>query len=108
MVFMYYIILELFWMLFLMLKCKVVVGVDGVMWDQYWVNLDGNIWDFYGWLCRGVYWVKLFCRVFIFKVDGKQWLIGIVVLEDKIVQCVVVEVLNVIYEIDFFGFFYGF
>jgi group II intron reverse transcriptase/maturase len=47
-------------------------------------------------------------RVFIPKSDGRQRPLGVPVLEDKIVQRAVVEVLNAIYEEDFVGFSYGF
>ena len=47
-------------------------------------------------------------RVFIPKSDGRQRPLGVPVLEDKIVQRAVVEVLNAIYEEDFLGFSYGF
>src|SRR3970282_199146 len=40
--------------------------------------------------------------------DGRQRPLGVPVLEDKIVQRAVVEVLNAIYETDFLGFSYGF
>jgi group II intron reverse transcriptase/maturase len=46
--------------------------------------------------------------VFIPKSDGRQRPLGVPVLEDKIVQRAVVEVLNAIYEEDFLGFSYGF
>jgi len=42
------------------------------------------------------------------KADGRKRPIGIMVLEDKIVQRAVTEVLNAIYEEDFIGFSYGF
>ena len=42
------------------------------------------------------------------KLDGGLRPIGILVLEDKIVQRAAVEVLNNIYETDFRGFSYGF
>lgn len=47
-------------------------------------------------------------RVFIPKQDGRLRPLGIAVLEDKIVQAAVVEILNAIYESDFLGFSYGF
>jgi group II intron reverse transcriptase/maturase len=46
--------------------------------------------------------------VFIPKSDGRQRPLGVPVLEDKIVQRAVGEVLNAIHEEDFLGFSYGF
>ncbi len=42
------------------------------------------------------------------KADGDQRPIGILALEDKIVQGAVSEILSAIYEVDFLGFSYGF
>jgi len=42
------------------------------------------------------------------KADGAERPIGIPVLEDKMVQGAVAEVLSAIYEVDFLGFSYGF
>jgi group II intron reverse transcriptase/maturase len=46
--------------------------------------------------------------VYIPKADGRQRLLGVAALEDKIVQQAVVTILNAIYEEDFLGFSYGF
>jgi RNA-directed DNA polymerase len=47
-------------------------------------------------------------RTFIPKRNGLLRPLGVAVLEDKIVQRAVVEVLNAIYETNFLGFSYGF
>jgi len=47
-------------------------------------------------------------RAYIPKTDGRERPIGIMLLEDKIVQRAVTEVLSAIYEEDFLGFSYGF
>jgi hypothetical protein len=57
---------------------------------------------------RGIYRALPLPRRYIPKQDGRQRPLAIAALEDKIVQRVVVEVLNAIYEEDFLGFSYGF
>ena len=47
-------------------------------------------------------------RTYIPKPDGRMRSLGVAALEDKIVQHALVTVLNVIYEVDFLGFSYGF
>lgn len=42
------------------------------------------------------------------KEDGRQRPLGVPALEDKLVQCGTVEVLNAIYDTDCLGFSYGF
>ncbi len=44
----------------------------------------------------------------ILKPDGRQRLLGITSIEDKIVQGTMCEILQNIYEVDFLGFSYGF
>ena len=83
-------------------------GVDGVTWEAYGQELEGNLRDLHARLHAGRYRAKPSRRAYIPKADGRQRPLGIATLEDKIVQRAVVEVLNAIYEVDFRGFSYGF
>ena len=83
-------------------------GIDGQTWQQYGENLEENLLDLSGRLSRRAYRAKPARRAYVPKADGRQRPIGVVVLEDKIVQRSTVEVLNAIYEVDFLGFSYGF
>jgi len=90
------------------LKRHAAPGVDEVMWQQYGEELEDNLLDLSGRLRRGAYRAKPVKRTYVPKLDGGLRPIGILVLEDKIVQRAAVEVLNSIYETDFKGFSYGF
>lgn len=83
-------------------------GIDGVTWQQYEVELDDRLTDLHQRVHRGVYRAQPSKRVFIPKADGTLRPLGIAALEDKVVQQAVVTVLNLIYEVDFLGFSYGF
>src|SRR6516225_864319 len=83
-------------------------GVDGVTWKDYGQDLGENLRDLHARVHRGAYRVRPSRRVHIPKPDGRQRPLGVAVLEDKIVQRAVAEVLNAIYEHDFLGFSYGF
>jgi RNA-directed DNA polymerase len=83
-------------------------GVDGVTWGDYGVALEDNLQDLHTRVQRGAYRASPTRRAFIPKTDGRLRPLGVAVLEDKIVQRAVVEVLNAIYEQDFLGFSYGF
>ena len=93
---------------FWQLKRKAAPGVDGVTWQQYGTGLARNVRALHDRLHRGAYRAKPSRRVYIPKADGKKRPLGIAALEDKLVQRVVVGVLNAIYEEDFLGFSYGF
>jgi RNA-directed DNA polymerase len=93
---------------YLSLKHSAAPGIDGETWRQYGEKLDENLRDLSLRLKRGAYRVNPVLRVYIPKTDGRQRPIGIPTLEDKIVQRAVSRVLNVIYELDFLGFSYGF
>jgi RNA-directed DNA polymerase len=90
------------------LKRSSAPGIDAVTWGEYGKDLEANLRDLADRLKRGGYRARPVRRVYIPKGDGRQRPIGIPVLEDKIVQRAVVEVLNAVYEVDFLGFSYGF
>jgi group II intron reverse transcriptase/maturase len=90
------------------LKRNAAPGVDGETWQHYGENLEDNLKGLSERLKRGAYRAKPVIRQYIPKVDGRKRPIGIPILEDKIVQRAVVEVLNSVYELDFLGFSYGF
>jgi len=83
-------------------------GIDGQTWEEYGRNLERNLTELEERLKKGAYCAKPVRRAYVPKLDGRQRPIGVPVLEDKIVQRAVVEVLNAIYEVDFVGFSYGF
>ena len=93
---------------YLSLKRNAAPGVDGETWRHYGENREENLQDLADRLKRGAYRAKPVKRAFIPKPDGRQRPLGVTVLEDKIVQRTMVEVLNAIYETDFLGFSYGF
>jgi RNA-directed DNA polymerase len=93
---------------FLALKRQAAPGVDGVTWQDYEADLEGNLLGLHARVHRGTYRALPVRRRFIPKPGGKQRPLGIAALEDKIIQRSVVAVLNMIYEADFLGFSYGF
>jgi RNA-directed DNA polymerase len=93
---------------YLALEPKAAPGVDGVMWEDYGVDLEENLRDLHARVHRGAYRARPSRRVFIPKPDGRLRPLGVASLEDKILQRAVVEVLNAVYEADFLGFSYGF
>jgi len=90
------------------LNPRAASGVDGVTWEEYGRELEGNLQRLHARVHRGAYRARPTRRVFIPKPDGRQRPLGVASLEDKILQRAVVEVLNAIYECDFLGFSYGF
>ena len=82
-------------------------GVDGVTWEAYEENLHANIDMLVERLKSKTYRAKLVRRVFIPKGKGKRPL-GILVIEDKMLQAAVSVVLEAIYEQEFLPFSYGY
>jgi hypothetical protein len=83
-------------------------GIDGVTYQQYVANADGNIRQLHQRLKDGKYQAQPLRRVYIPKEDGKRRPISIPALEDKLVQKVAVDLLNAIYEQDFLDCSCGF
>ena len=83
-------------------------GIDGVTYAQYETSGEENIRQLHQRLKEGKYRAQPLRRVYIPKEDGKQRPISIPALEDKLVQKVVVDLLNAIYEQDFLNCSYGF
>lgn len=90
------------------LKKKAAAGIDGVTWEEYGRNLTDNIRELHGRIHRGAYRPQPTRRTYIPKSDGGQRPLGIATVEDKVAQAAVAEVLNTIYEVDFFAFCYGY
>jgi RNA-directed DNA polymerase len=90
------------------LNPRAATGVDAVTWADYGRDLEDNLQGLHARVHRGSYRAKPTRRAYIPKADGRLRPLGVAALEDKILQRAVVEVLNGIYETDFFGFSYGF
>jgi len=76
--------------------------------DDYEQNLEKNLQPLHARGHSGQYWPKPVLRAYIPKADGGKRGLGPPALDDKIVQSAVAELLNAIYEADFYGFSYGF
>src|SRR5882757_3900970 len=83
-------------------------GVDGVTVESYGQDLEGNLRDLADRVHGGRYRPLPARRTYIPKADGGQRPLGILSLEDKIVQGAVAEVLSAIYEADFLDCSFGF
>lgn len=88
---------------------KKATGVDRVTKDEYEANLDSNLVDLVERMKRQAYKPQPARRVYIPKPGtDKQRPLGIPAYEDKLVQAVLAEILNAIYEADFLDCSYGF
>ena len=94
---------------YLALKRDAAPGVDGMTWREYGDELAERLLGLKDRVHSGAYRAAPVRRVEIPKPDGGMRQLGIASLEDKIVQRAVVEqILNPIYESEFYGFNYGF
>jgi group II intron reverse transcriptase/maturase len=80
------------------LRKDAAAGEDEVTWHAYAENLTANLRDLEERLTEKRYRAKLVRRVFIPKNNGKLRPLGIPALEDKIVQYVVREILQTLFE----------
>ena len=83
-------------------------GVDRVSFEDYERNLEANLTDLEGRLKRKAYRAKLVRRKYIPKGNGKLRPLGIPVLEDKLLQVAVTQILLAIFEVDFLPCSYGY
>jgi RNA-directed DNA polymerase len=73
-------------------------GVDRVLYEDYGNNLEENLIELVARLREKRYHAKVVRRVHIPKENGKTRPLGIPVLEDKLVQWVVREILQTLFE----------
>jgi group II intron reverse transcriptase/maturase len=90
------------------LRKSAVSGIDGKTWGDYEFNLLVNIESLHQQLRSWEYKAPDIRRTWIDKGGGKKRPLGISTIEDKIVQRAVVDILNNIYDQDFYDFSYGF
>ena len=83
-------------------------GIDRISYVEYGKHLDENIADLVERLKSKRYRAVDIRRVWIPKPEGGRRPLGILVLEDKIVQKGVAKILSAIYEQDFLDVSYGF
>lgn len=93
---------------FLRLRKDAAPGVDGVTFEEYARNLEGNLTNLVQRLKNKSYRARLIRRKYIPKGDGKMRPLGIPALEDKLVQYAVAQILSAIYEEDFLPCSYGY
>ena len=93
---------------FYRLRKDAASGVDRVSFQEYERNLEANLADLEGRLKRKAYRARLVRRKYIPKGNGKLRPLGIPVLEDKLLQIAVTQILLAIYEMDFLPCSYGY
>lgn len=86
---------------FYRLRKDAASGVDRVTFQAYEKNLEANLENLEGRLKRKGYRARLVRRKYIPKGNGKQRPLGIPVLEDKLVQVAVTQILMAIYDVEF-------
>jgi len=90
------------------LRKNAASGIDKVNAHEYELNLHQRIGNLHERLRSKSYHAPNIRRVWIDKGNGKQRPLGISTTEDKIAQRAVTDILNLIYEQDFYESSYGF
>ena len=90
------------------LNKRAALGVDKVSAWEYEQDLEGNIDRLVERLKRRRYRAKLVRRHYVLKPNGKQRPLGILVIEDKLLQCAVTRLMQAIYEQDFLPCSFGY
>jgi hypothetical protein len=93
---------------FFQLRKDAACGVDGVTFQEYEQNLVANLENLVERLKRQSYRARLVRRKHIPKGQGKTRPLGILVLEDKLVQLATAQILIAIYEADFYPCSYAY
>jgi hypothetical protein len=93
---------------FFRLRKDAASGVDRVTYEAYEKDLERNLEDLVGRLKRKAYRARLVRRKYIPKGQDKWRPLGIPVLEDKLLQVAVTQILLAIYEMDFLPCSYGY
>lgn len=84
------------------------VGVDGITKEDYGKELDKNVADLIRRMKRFSYKPQPVRRTYIPKANGKLRPLGIPAYEDRLVQNVMADLLNDVYEERFLNYSYGF
>jgi len=93
---------------FYRLRKDAASGVDKVTFQDYEKHLEENLADLAGRLRRKAYRARLVRRKYIPKGNGKLRPLGIPVLEDKLLQMAVTQILLAIHEVDFLPCSFGY
>lgn len=84
------------------------LGIDGVDKELYGENVTGNLMELVEQLKKHAYRPRPTRRVYIPKNNGKKRPLGLLCLEDKLVQMAVKKVLEAVYEPRFLDCMFGF
>ena len=93
---------------FHLLRKDAASGVDGETYQAYEKDLEVHLDDLVERLKNKSYRAQMVRRVYIPKDNGKLRPLGILALEDKLVQSAVTQILMAIYEADFLPCSYGY